>query len=487
MEYVSLDSENIEQKAIETLPEYICIKNGIIPFKLIGNKLFIATARNLDQDTINQIRFLSKKEIEIVKYSKSHISYLLKTCYKKKNLEKSLKNLKTIKKIEKNKKDYRSLDAPIIKLTDSIIEDAIWKKASDIHIEPFEHNALIRFRIDGMLYEYRKISKELYKLMCTRIKIMSYMDITEKRFPQDGKIYEEYKKHQDFRISTLPTVHGEKIVIRILYKNEKIISLNSLGFLEEDIPNIRKMIKHQNGVILVTGPTGSGKSTTIYSLLNEINDVHKNIVTIEEPVEYTIPGINQVNVDYKRKLTFLQGLKSVLRQDPDVIMIGEIRDEETAKVALRAGITGHLVLSTLHTNGASESIVRLLDMGVEPYILSDALKGIIAQKLIRKICPYCRCEYKASKEELEVLNLQGGENLLFKSKGCKNCNYTGYLGRTVIYEYINIGYNEKYLIKNLYENNDIEANILKNKLVSSCRDLVIDGVTSFQEFKRIIY
>lgn len=273
-------------------------------------------------------------------------------------------------------------------------------------------------------------------------------------------------------------------MIRILYKNEKIADLKSLGFLKGDRKNIEKMLKKPNGLILISGPTGSGKSTTLYSMLQYINNKEKNIITIEEPVEYTIAGINQVNVDYKRDLTFLKGLKSILRQDPDIIMVGEIRDEETAKVAVRASITGHLVLSTLHTNGALESIIRLLDMKIEPYILSDALRGIISQRLVRKICPYCKEAYIPSTEEKNFLNLKE-EFLLYKGKGCHKCNNTGYIGRIVLYEYINIDKEKKDLIKNIVKNNNEEI-FLENSLKENVNKALIQGRTSFSEIQRII-
>ncbi|ACA56045.1 general secretion pathway protein E (Type II traffic warden ATPase)(Cholera toxin secretion protein EpsE) [Clostridium botulinum A3 str. Loch Maree] len=244
------------------------------------------------------------------------------------------------------------------------------------------------------------------------------------------------------------------------------------------------MLKKPNGLILVTGPTGSGKSTTLYSMLQYVNNKEKNIITIEEPVEYTIAGINQVNVDYKRELTFLKGLKSILRQDPDIIMVGEIRDEETAKVAVRASITGHLVLSTLHTNGALESIIRLLDMKIEPYILSDALRGIVSQRLVKVICPYCKKAYIPSMEEKNFVNLKE-EFLLYKGKGCYKCNNTGYMGRSVIYEYINIDKEKKDLIKNIVKNNN-EENFLENSLKENVNKALIQGRTSFREIQRII-
>ncbi|WP_251859472.1 GspE/PulE family protein [Clostridium sp. Marseille-Q2269] len=470
----------VEQATLELLPEHICRKYTIVPLAIVHEQLYIASSNYLEEDTLYKLSFIAGKTIKIVLCNKEDIIGTIKRIYTKYENKYKHEQVKEDKIILHEKK----LEGPIIKLTDSIIEEAIWRKASDIHIEPFKDFALIRFRIDGILIEFKKISIKIYTSICTRIKIMSYMNIAEKNIPQDGKIQSNYRENNDFRVSTLPTVHGEKLVIRILYKNEKIVDLNSLGFLKEDIKNIECMLKKPNGLILVTGPTGSGKSTTLYSMLQYVNNKEKNIITIEEPVEYTIDGINQVNVDYKRGLTFLKGLKSMLRQDPDIIMVGEIRDEETAKVAVRASITGHLVLSTLHTNGALESIVRLLDMKIQPYILSDALRGVISQRLVRKVCPFCKESYIASKEELNILDIKE-RLLLYRGKGCDKCNNTGYMGRSIVYEYINVNKNKKNLIKNVLNNNN-EKFILQNSLKDNINKALKEGRTSLEEIQRII-
>ncbi|MCW6109930.1 GspE/PulE family protein [Clostridium sporogenes] len=481
---IDFSTLRVESSLLKLLPDHICRKHNILPLKIIDEQLYIASSSYLKEEVLYKISFITGKNIKIVLCNKEDILGAIKRFYTNYEEKYNAQGIKEEKVIPYEENKEKKLEGPIIKLTDSIIEEAVWRKASDIHIEPFKDFALIRFRIDGILIEFKKISKKIYMSICTRIKIVSYMNIAEKNIPQDGKIQNNYRENNDFRVSTLPTVYGEKLVIRILYKNEKISDLNSLGFLKEDRKNIEKMLKKPNGLILVTGPTGSGKSTTLYSMLQYINNKEKNIITIEEPVEYTIAGINQVNVDYKRDLTFFKGLKSILRQDPDIIMVGEIRDEETAKVAIRASITGHLVLSTLHTNGALESIVRLLDMNIEAYILSDALRGIISQRLVRKICPHCKESYRPSKEEKEFINIKE-DFLLYRGRRCHKCNNTGYLGRSIIYEYINIDKEKKNLIKNMIKDNN-EKILLENNLKENINKALKQGRTSFSEIQKII-
>nr|WP_236884046.1 ATPase, T2SS/T4P/T4SS family [Clostridium botulinum] len=313
-ENIDFSTLKIESSLLKLLPEHICMKYNILPLKIIDEQLYIASSNYLKEDVLYKISFITGKNIKIVLCNKEDILGAIKRFYTNYEGKYKVKGINEEKTISYEENKEKNLEGPIIKLTDSIIEEAVWRKASDIHIEPFKDFALIRFRIDGILIEFKKISKKIYTSICTRIKIMSYMNIAEKNIPQDGKIQNNYRENNDFRVSTLPTVYGEKLVIRILYKNEKIADLKSLGFLKEDRKNIEKMLKKPNGLILVTGPTGSGKSTTLYSMLQYINNKEKNIITIEEPVEYTIAGINQVNVDYKRELTFLKGLKSILRQ-----------------------------------------------------------------------------------------------------------------------------------------------------------------------------
>lgn len=486
---IDLDSMEIDKETIKTIPEETAIKHCLIPFKKTKRKLFVAVEETMSTETLSQVKFLSGFEVVMCKAKKSQILRAIQNSYGIADAQKAIETL--CNKDKNNLNDYMNLEsesierAPVVMLTNSVFNLAISKGASDIHIEPSQENGIVRLRIDGILNEILKIPSYIYPLICTRIKVLSNMDITEKRLPQDGKLqYKHLKKSYDFRVSTLPTIFGEKIVIRILYKTEKPITLNELGFSENEINIMSRMLKHSHGLILVTGPTGSGKSTTLYGMLNTLKQKEKNIVTIEDPVEYTISGVNQVNVDIKRKLTFSKGLKCILRQDPDIILIGEIRDEETAAIAIRAAITGHLVLSTLHTNNARDSIVRLLDMGIPSYLLFDALIGVIAQRLVRKVCPHCGYSYNPSKYEMEFMGLKNESNLMIKKgKGCLYCGSTGYRGRTVICETIYMEQeNKRKLADFIKKDADYYCDINDGTtLKNCCIGLIKNGVTSFDE------
>ena len=332
-------------------------------------------------------------------------------------------------------------DAPIVRTVNSIIQQAIFMNASDIHLEPMEDIMRVRFRIDGMLKQVMDLPKASSQAIVSRIKIMADMDIAEKRLPQDGRIQLKINKSEiDLRCSSIPTIFGEKIVLRILDRNNMIISLEKLGFASELLAEYKKLISISYGMILVTGPTGSGKTTTLYATLNEINTAEKNIVTIEDPVEYILRGITQIGVNAKAGLSFARGLRSILRQDPDVIMIGEIRDRETADIAVRAATTGHLVFSTLHTNNAAGALPRLIDMGAENYLVASALIGVIAQRLVRRICPFCKEEYIicAGSPQALFMGLKQKDIVLYRGKGCYKCGYSGYKGRMAIHEVLRV-------------------------------------------------
>lgn len=364
-----------------------------------------------------------------------------------------------------------------IELVDQIIIRGIEEDASDIHIEPYKDSGKVKFRIDGDIIFKYNIPMFFYPFLVSRVKVLCRMDIGEKRVPQDGK--GEFKLdgcNYDLRCVTLPSIFGEKIVIRVLKREDKIESLKDLGFKDEK--DIKRILSYSNGLILVTGSTGSGKSTTLHSMVNEIKGNNLSIVTIEDPVEYQVDDITQININTKIGLDFPVMLRSILRGDPDVIMVGEIRDQETAKIATRAAITGHKVLSTLHTNSAVSTIWRLKDMGVEPYIISSCLSLIISQRLIKKICPYCKTSYKISKEEKEIL---GTGERLYLGKGCHKCSNTGYRGRTVIYELLTVDQDIKDKIKR-EEQIDIKNGMKENAL-----KLLLSGITSFEEYIKILY
>ncbi|MBQ9735726.1 MAG: type II/IV secretion system protein [Clostridia bacterium] len=376
------------------------------------------------------------------------------------------------------------INNPSVRLVDSIIKEAIPYRASDIHIEPFEKVVKVRYRIDGDLQERAEFPIKSYSAICARLKIMAGLNIAERRIPQDGRINMNIGgKEYDFRVSSLPTVFGEKFVIRILDKTSFRFTRHDLGFTEEENLLLDKMLSKPHGIILLTGPTGCGKSTTLYSFLKEVNTSAVNIVTVEDPVEYTMSGVNQTQVNLKADMTFSTALRSILRQDPDVIMIGEIRDEKTAEIAVRAAITGHLVFSTLHTNDAPGAITRLEDMGVADYLVADALVGVIAQRLVKKLCPECKKRGKTTAKEMAILGIDEPVNIC-RPQGCQFCNNTGYKGRVAVHEIMYVGENMRAAIsreKNLDVLRDLAK---KNGLVtlwSSCRRLVEKGTTSISE------
>lgn len=376
------------------------------------------------------------------------------------------------------------INNPAVRLVDSVIREAIPYRASDIHIEPFEKAVRVRYRIDGDLQERAEFPIEAYSAICARLKIMAGLNIAERRVPQDGRINMNIGgKEYDFRVSTLPTVFGEKFVIRVLDKTSFNFTRQDLGFTDEENVIVDKMLARPHGIILLTGPTGCGKSTTLYSFLKEVNNSTVNIVTVEDPVEYTMSGVNQTQVNTKANMTFAAALRSILRQDPDIIMIGEIRDEETAEIAVRSAITGHIVFSTLHTNDAPGAILRLQDMGIDNYLVADALVGVIAQRLVKRLCPACKKKGRTNTKEMEILGLTEPISIA-RPQGCQFCNNTGYKGRIAVHEVMYM--NEAMKSAAMHERNldvlrKLAADNGMNTLWNSCRTLVLKGVTSIQE------
>lgn len=473
------DDFKINNEALKYIPLNIALTYVVLPYDVINNKLYIFVTEKFTSSIEEELKFISGMDIEAKRISRDIISSSIHKFYYKDQEKKGINSL--IKTLAEKNEGERHGDKRkpilegenILKITDYIITSSILKKASDIHIEPFKDEAIIRIRIDGILHKFTIIPIELYFQILRRIKIISYLDTTEKRLPQDGKFQYKFKDQiYDLRVSTLPTVNGEKIAIRILYSDEDKITLDSLGFDKDGVESIKRILGYSQGMVLVTGPTGSGKTTTLYAILNELDKVHKNVITVEEPVEYSIHGINQVNVNNKVGLTFYTGLKSIIRQDPDIIMIGEIRDEETAEIAVRAAITGHLVLSTLHTRDAPSSILRLMDMGVPKYLAADAVTAVIAQRLVRKICPYCNDSKFKNKSK----------------KKCDKCNNTGYLGRTVVYEFMEIDHKHRNIITKNFSVERLRDCSLENGMESLKEQglrLVREGITSLEEVERL--
>jgi len=380
-------------------------------------------------------------------------------------------------------------DAPIIRLINAILTESIKVNASDIHIESYENRMRVRFRVDGVLQEILQPPKKIAPLVISRIKVMAKLDIAEKRLPQDGRISLKVAgRAVDVRVSTLPSGHGERVVLRLLDKTAGRLQLKHLGMSESARDQVSELIKHPHGIILVTGPTGSGKTTSLYAALTQLNNKSRNILTVEDPIEYYIDGIGQTQVNSKVNMTFAKGLRSILRQDPDVVMIGEIRDLETAQIAVQASLTGHLVLSTLHTNSAIGSITRLRDMGIEPFLLSSSLIGVIAQRLVRNLCPDCKQPHQATKSECEWLALdKNNPPEIYRSTGCENCNQSGYSGRSGLYEVVTL---EEELRQMIHDGAGEQAmeKVARQSSPSLRQDgqrLILEGKTSLEEVLRV--
>ncbi|AOR24630.1 GspE/PulE family protein [Clostridium taeniosporum] len=493
---IDLNTITFDKKAISIIPKNLCNKYLLIPFGFDKNKIKVAMADPLNIFAIDDVAISTGFEIETFISKKNDIKKFIEIYYSSQQVSIAAQQLAK-ESSQLKKKNFINIEeiddvknAPVVKMVEYLFKNSIEMNASDIHIEPFENEIRIRYRIDGQLQTVNVLNIDSLAPLITRIKILAGLNIAEKRIPQDGRIMTTIEnKDVDFRVSILPVVYGEKVVIRILNTSSYNVSKEQLGINERNLKKIDRIISNPYGIVLVTGPTGSGKSTTLYSILNELNSNNVNIVTVEDPVEYTLKGVNQVNVNTRSGLTFANGLRSILRQDPDIIMIGEIRDNETAEIAIKAAITGHLVLSTLHTNNAPSSIIRLIDMGVKPYLVSTSIVGIIAQRLVRKICNKCKVSYEANKYEKEILGVDASEKLiLYKGDGCGYCNSTGYLGRIGVYEIMEMTREHREAI-NAGANFDILRDIsLKNGMTTlgiECIDLVIKGITTITELATI--
>lgn len=436
--HVDLDRYLINSEVSRLIPENLARRYDLIAVDKKNDYLIVAMADPLNIFAIDDVRLTTGFNVQPVISTKKDIERAIDKYYEEERTKRVLEEFKenyipNNETIEENQEEINS--APVVKLLNSMIAQAVNMRASDVHIEPFNDNVRVRFRIDGDLQEIMNLSKNTISAIITRIKIMGKMNIAERRIPQDGRVEINVDGRDiDLRISTLPTIYGEKIVLRILDRGSFLFTKKDLGFTEEDFISFENILNQPYGMILVTGPTGSGKTTTLYTILSELNSIEKNIITVEDPVEYKFSGINQIQVNNKAGLTFANGLRSILRQDPDIIMLGEIRDGETAKMAVRAAITGHLVFSTLHTNDTASSITRLVDMGIEPYLVSSAVIGIISQRLIKKLCPFCKIPYETSYREKKILGLDTEKDVVFyKPNMCNLCN-KGYKGRTAVHE-----------------------------------------------------
>lgn len=500
---ISLSQTEIDINAFKLIPEEVIKKYKIVPFAKTGNTIKVAICEPLNT-VVDYIKFLLTgfnlkiyltKDSEILKVIDKFISIGGNTQTTEtvaELVESALIDAIPSESIEA-KEDTVKVEAPIIKLANKIIIDALKMRASDIHIEPYEKGVNVRYRIDGVLHNSLNLPMQIKSSLITRFKIMAHLDISERRLPQDGRIKLKISgKEVDFRVSTLPVIYGEKIVLRVLEKTSLQLDLTKLGFEDISLKFFSEALEKPYGMILVTGPTGSGKTTTLYSALMKLNKPGVNIMTVEDPVEYSFSGINQVQIQEDIGLTFASALRAFLRQDPDIIMVGEIRDFETAEIAVKAALTGHLVLSTLHTNDAASTITRLINMGIEPFLISSSLILIIAQRLVRKLCPHCKKEEKYSKEHLIKIGFpEDMEQIkIYSPQGCSECNNTGYSGRIALYEVMPIKDEIKELILTGAPAIEIKKEAVKLGMITlrqSGINKILQGITSVDEVIRITF
>ncbi|MDM5232362.1 GspE/PulE family protein [Lysinibacillus pakistanensis] len=446
--HINLNQYTISPDLLQLIPAELAKRANIMPVRKERNKLFIAMADPMDYFAIEEVRMATGCQIETSIAAKDDLYRTITKYYDlQESMDAALSDMAT--STIDMQTDIEREDSPIVRLVNQIIANGVAQRASDIHFDPQETELRVRYRVDGVLRTERSLPKNMQSVVLARIKIMGNLNITENRIPQDGRIKSTINfRPIDIRLSTLPTVYGEKVVMRILDLANAVNGIEQLDFSNQNEALFRSMIAHPNGIVLITGPTGSGKSSTLYAALNELNDDGVNIITVEDPVEYQLSGVNQIQVKEEVGLTFATGLRSILRQDPDIVMIGEIRDLETAQIATRASLTGHLVLSTLHTNSAVDSISRLQDMGIEPFLLSSSLVGIMAQRLVRRNCRDCSEIYTFTEYELAIFKDNGIPDVTQgrKGRGCAACNFTGYRGRMAIHEILPVDRHVKELI-----------------------------------------
>lgn len=495
---IDLTNVSVSNEILSLVSIQVLRKNKAFPIEYAPNNmniLRVAMADPLDLDAIDDISIITGCQVEPLVCTPRAVMLALDRFYGSGDMDTALEEYtkeKLSKYVDEDDDNEDISNSPIVMLVKDLIEKAARKRASDIHIEALENAVRVRFRIDGALYEYKKYPIQLLAAIVARIKIIGGMDISEKRKPQDGRITQVVDRTEyDIRVSVLPSVYGEKIVMRLAVKKALTRNKSELGLKEREMKQFDHILSNPHGILLVTGPTGSGKSTTLYTALSELNKEDVNIITVEDPVEANIDGINQVQVNPKAELTFASALRSILRQDPDIIMIGEIRDQETAGIAVQASITGHLVVSTLHTNSSSSTITRLEDMGIESYLIADSVVGVIAQRLVRRLCPECKQPHEATADELEILGLPKTEKkIIYTPKGCPKCDNMGYKGRIGVYEILEMTPELKLIISKGGNANDIKEQALKegmHTLRMSAGEYVLDGITSLSEMVKVSF
>lgn len=493
--YMDLTEYIIDPEVIKYIPEQLAKQYKIVPLFKIGNSLTIAVKDPLDIISMDEIRRKTGfNVIDTVLSTEKSIDYAINQYYGiSGGLEEVVKEISKkegpiSEEISTERLGEIASEVPVVKLANMLITDAVKDRASDIHIEPEEEFLRIRYRIDGILHEITKFPRSLHSPLVSRIKVLSKLDIAERRKPQDGRfIMKMQNMDLDVRVSIFPTTHGENVVLRLLNKETAFLRLTELGMSQNVFKRYDALIRQPHGIILVTGPTGSGKTTTLYASLSTINSIERNIITIEDPIEYELPLIRQTQVNPKIGITFSSGLRSILRQDPDIIMVGEIRDKETADIAIQAALTGHLVFSTLHTNDAPSAVTRLIEMGVEPFLISSTVIGVLAQRLVRVICDKCKEEYRPSGDILKNLGIET-EGSFFHGKGCKNCKGTGFWGRTGLFELFIPDTRIKNAVAEKVSSEELHRLAVENGMVVLYQDglkKVRDGVTTIEEVLRV--
>ena len=500
VDFVDLTAVSIPLELAKFVPRSIAKKYCVVPVKLVKDELYVAMSDPLNFVAQEEIKAASHKQVVPMIATRRATESAINTLYGNEGAARAIEEMKReagdsqtdiIPAQMAQTADNAANEAPTIRFVNSVIERAIAERASDIHLEPQEGEMVVRMRIDGALRRVFTVPSNLQATVISRLKIMGGMNISERKIPQDGRaMYSAKGKDIDLRINSMPTVHGEKMVLRLLDKSAGSVSRQSIGLEGEDLEKYEALLKNISGVILIVGPTGSGKSTTMCAMLRQLCSEETNIMTLEDPVEYDIPGVNQCQINEKTGMTFAAGLRAILRQDPDIISVGEIRDGETAQIAVRAAITGHLVLSTLHTNDAVSVIDRLEDIGVEPYLISSALRGVISQRLVCKICPHCKKAYKPHAEELEMLGMpEDSDAVFYRGEGCQECFHTGTRGRRAVFEILTLNSHLRRMVSNKADSETVKETALREGFVTmkeNCRRLVLRGEISAAEAAKAI-
>ena len=497
VDFVDLTAISIPVELAQYVPRNIAKKYCVVPVKLVQDTLYLAMSDPLDFVAQEQVKAASRKKVIPMIATRQATEQAIARLYGNEGTARVIEEMKreagtAAPDIVPAQMTGEAADsAPTIRFVNSLIERAFHERASDIHLEPQEGEMVVRMRIDGLLRRILTVPADLQNTVISRLKIMGGMNIAEHKIPQDGHAIQSVRGHSlDLRISSMPTVYGEKMVLRLLDKSAQALSKSQLGLEGQDLDNYNALLRNTSGVILLVGPTGSGKSTTMCNMIRDLSREEINIVTLEDPVEYHIPGVSQCQINEKTGMTFANGLRAILRQDPDIISVGEIRDGETAGIAMRSAITGHLVMSTLHTNDAISAVYRLRDIGVGPWVVAGALRGVVGQRLLRTVCLHCKKGYQPSAEELALLGMpEDSQTTFYKGVGCPECRHTGYVGRRAAFEILMVNREVRRLVNDDAAYDELLAAAKKNgyrTMRDSCRDLVLRGITTAEEAARTI-